>query len=510
MIRDGQFLSVEGTQFILGDRPVRLVGVNASVLHGRQTRADAGRLFEEMAADGVRVARVWALGEGEGNEHWRRFVDFRVGPEEWVEASVVQLDRVVEAARANGVRLIIVLANRWSDRGGLPQYARWSGLEPRGRNLMPAELAAVLRSERARTLYWSHVERIVSRRNSISDRLYAEDPTIAAWELINELSSPTCAAQTAAIAWVREMASRVRRLDPNHLIGAGHIGYNSEQSLRFWEEIHRLPTISYADTHAYPQNMLDARSPAALGRWLDHRAAHANALGRPLLVGEIGIPRRDAFSPRTGWFHAFFESAERNGTDGILLWMYRPWQNRDDEHGIWPWGPHARSTQPVRALLHEWSKRWTDGGGLARAPAGDHPLGIDRIAPFVEGDFREMTLRTDPWAIAEGCTTTDPPWLQYALPWRTSHGGVRFQIEGATEGVVRVYFDGELGGTWSEGRFAPTRMAPQSEFVWLRLEAGDELGADLLARFTRLPIGNERMVFQFLRPAAHPVRDSDP
>lgn len=491
-IEDGVFARAEGGAFHLGDRPARFVGVNASLIHGGQTREDAPRLIEAMADDGVRLARVWALGTSEGEEAWRRSVAFRLGPDDWVEESFVHLDRVLAEARRHDVRVILVLANRWADRGGLPQLARWAGITPRRRHLLPAELAATLESEAARALYVAHLERLVGRVSSVTGVAYRDDPTIFAWELINELSAPTCEAGDAQVAWVREMSARVRTLDPNHLIAAGHIGYNSELSLRYWRQVHALPEIGYADTHGYPQNLVDADTPAALGDWLDHRAAEARALGLPLMVGEVGVPRGDGpFAPRERWLEAFFGRAAEGGTDGVLVWMYRPWQDHDDPHGIWPWGPRAEETAPVRRLLREASKRW-DRVEPDEPGARGWPLGIERVVPWVESEWEDGALEVDPWALAEGCADTG---LTYALPWRTDVGAIDFDVRGATEGALRVRLDGVDVGTWRGGEFTPAADAPRQTMVWMRLEPEDEAGRALLRRFTAELPGDARLVF---------------
>lgn len=500
-IDEGEFVRADGARFVIGERPVRFVGVNASLVHGGTTRADTPRLLESMAGDGVRLARVWALGETEGDEAWRRDVAFRLGPDVWVEESFEHLDRVLAEARANDVRVILVLANRWGDRGGLPQLARWAGITPRRRHLLPSELRAVLESEAARALYLAHVERLVTRRNTVTGVAYRDDPTIFAWELVNELSSPTCAAQRAQLDWVQTMSSRVRALDPNHLIAAGHIGYNSEQSLAFWKQIHRLPEIGYADTHGYPQNLVDAVDPDALGDWLDHRAASADALGLPLLVGEVGVPRGDdgPFAPRAAWFETFFDRASRDGTDGVLLWIYRPWQEHEDSHGIWPWGPLAEETAPVRRLLQARAKPW-DRVEANGAPDSDWALGVERVVPFVEGDWEGDTLEVDPWALAEGCAESDSAWLLYALPWQARAGRLDVAIPGETHGALRVLLDGRVVGTWRQGRFTQSHPPPLGTVTWMRLEALDADGAALLRRFTTTLPGATRLALTLHTP----------
>lgn len=485
-IADDEFLRAVGTELQLGDRAVRFVGVNAGIIHGRSTRESMPRVLESMSDDMLGLARVWALGESEGDEDWRREVAFRTGRDAWVEESFVHLDHVLAEARERRVRVILVFVNRWGDRGGLPQYARWSGVEPRYRNLLPSEEAHVLASDEIRAMVLEHVERVVTRVNTVTGIAYRDDPTIAAWELFNEMGSRTCAMQDALVPWVQQVARRIRELDSNHLIAAGHIGYNSEQSLRFWREIHALDEIGYADTHGYPQNLLDATDPDRLGAWLGHRAAEAERLEKPIIVGEVGVPRRDPAFDRVAWLRRFLEHAEHNGSDAVLVWIYRG-DERDDPHGIWAWGPFAEETAPLRHMLTDASKRWLreEPRDDADAPM-DFPLGLDRIRPYVRGDAEGDELVLDPWQLAEGCVNDQSAWLEYVIPWSDAHESFELRFADARRGHVRVKLDRQEVGSWRDGRFERNEFElPAGNWVWLRLEAGDEAGRELLRAFTR-------------------------
>ncbi len=101
-----------------------------------------------------------AFGEADASAPFaraRRYA-FRIGEERWIEESFVHLDRVLAAARARGLRVIVVLANRWEDYGGIPRYLQWT--EPEATPIDPlaeADLTPFWRSERAAALYLAHV-----------------------------------------------------------------------------------------------------------------------------------------------------------------------------------------------------------------------------------------------------------------------------------------------------------------------------------------------------------------
>ncbi len=485
-----EFLRAEGDQLRLGDRTVRLIGVNASLVHGRSTREAMPRVLHSMGRDTLSIARVWALGESEGDEAWRRNVAFRLGADTWVDESFEHLDHVIAEASANRIRLVLVLINRWADRGGLPQYARWTGVEPRNRNLLPSEEAHVLSSEAVQALFLAHVERVVGRVNSITGIAYNDDPTIAAWEVFNEMGARTCAMQEGLVAWTRVSAQKIRELDSNHLIAPGHIGYNSEQSLRFWREIHAMDEVDYADTHGYPQNLLNATDPDRLGAWLGHRAAEARELQKPIIVGEVGVPREwnreGAERERSRWLDRFLHHADRNGTDAVMVWIYRG-DERDDPHGIWAWGPYAEETAPVRHLLQDWSKRWLrEDTELDPQAPSDFPLGLEGIRPFVHGEAESEEWVVSPWELSEGCVNDQHAWTTYSIPWRDDVSEFAFTFGEARRGRVQVRLGAVVVGHWIDGRFHRSDAAlPSGPWAWLRLDAEDDDGRAVLRAFTR-------------------------
>lgn len=490
-IRDGVFVGVDGTQFVLEGHAVRFIGSNAALVHGMPTREALHETLAAMSATDLRVARFWALGETDRQEDWQRASAFRTGPDAWVEESFEHLDKVLAEARAQNVRVIIVLGNRWRDHGGLPQYARWAGIPTRYGNLMPSELAQVLSNERVRELYFAHIERIVSRVNTITGVAYADDPTIFAWEIFNEASATSCAAQSSLVSFLSDAAALIREHDEEHLIAAGHIGYNSPLTERLWREVHALDWVAYADTHGYPQNLLAAESPERFADWLSDRAAISRDLGKPLVVGEVGIPRE--WDERVDWFRVFIERANEEGVGLVLPWIFRPHEeSRDDAHGIWADGPRAQESIELRGFLTHASKEFA-----APSPSGGEraafPLGVETIRPFVHGEWEGPRFQTDPWALSEGCSEEGEAFALYGLNWEAPEGSLESMRLPGIRGAVEVRLDGTLVGRFREGAFEvesdASLPARNAGVAWLRLSAVDEEGVASLRRFTAEPPG---------------------
>ena len=234
--------------------------------------------LREAARDGLgscasgpsaRAART-ASGPSARQGDWPRKHRMRPEPGRWNEDSLAHLDRVIVEAGRNNLRVQLCLTNWWRDTGGVTQYLHWAGItdaaderHPFGINMERAMLFYT--NETTRKLYREHVEKIVTRRNTVTGVLYRDDPTIFGWELMNEAQAPT-GRWAERRAWVAEMSAYIKSLDPDHLVAPGTWGYRTSWERREWLEEHRLPTVDYCDVHNYPRDDHDSfvDSPQAL------------------------------------------------------------------------------------------------------------------------------------------------------------------------------------------------------------------------------------------------------
>lgn len=111
---------------------------------------------------------------------------------------------------------------------------------------------------------------------AVCSRVYRDDPTIIAWNLINE---PRCETWLAANkdcnkrfqSWLSEMSTHVRSLDPNHLVTIGSEGFFGDSTPDMMQynpqawarELGQdfvmntnLPNIDFATVHAWPDNWM--------------------------------------------------------------------------------------------------------------------------------------------------------------------------------------------------------------------------------------------------------------
>lgn len=337
------FVQARGGRFILDGQPFRFVGANVAVMYRDEDRARMPETMRQAAQAGARVVRVWAFGEGGPNDvkpiadfnDWPRTFFFRKAPQEWNEQAFVELDRTIAEAARNQLRVQLCLTNWWRDTGGVTQYLRWAGIkdadddkQPFGINVERAMLFYT--NETARALYRQHLEKIATRRNSITGVSYRDDPTIFGYELMNEAQAVTLR-WSERRAWIAEMSAYLKSLDPDHMIAPGDWGYRSAAERREWLADHGLPQIDYCDVHSYPRDDHDSfvESPGTLGEFIDNRVAAACSLRKPLVFGEfgMGVEGYKGFS-QIDWYRAYFEGNARAGSGGAMFWILTPDPNR--------------------------------------------------------------------------------------------------------------------------------------------------------------------------------------
>ena len=333
------FVQTDGLRFVIDRKPFRFVGANVAVMYRDDDRARMPETLRQAAQIGIKVVRVWASGEGGPNDvkpiadfhDWPRTHAFRYTSNEWNEAEFVFLDQVLAEAARNGLRVQLCLANWWRDTGGVTQYLRWAGISGADDDKFPVgidnEKAMLFYSnETARRLYREHVDKIVMRRNSINGVMYRDDPTIFGFELMNEAQCLT-GHWTERRAWIAEMSTYLKSLDPDHPVAPGDWGYRSAAERREWIADHALPTIDYCDVHNYPRPDTDVSvdSPKALGEFIENRVAAAASIKKPLVFGEFGmsVDGYKGFS-ESDWYGAYFENAARDGVAGAMFWILTP------------------------------------------------------------------------------------------------------------------------------------------------------------------------------------------
>ena len=403
-----QFVRQRGGRFVVGGTPFRFVGSNVAVRYRDEDRARMPETLRQAAQAGIKVVRVWAFGEGGPNdvkpvadfEDWPRDHYFRRAPGEWNEDAFVFLDRVIAEAAKNNIYVQLCLTNWWRDTGGVTQYLRWAGINDAADDSykfgINNEKAILFYSNsETRRLYREHLEKLATRKNTITGVFYRDDPTIFGWELMNEAQVIT-GRWTERRAWFEEMSAYLKSLDPNHLIAPGAWGYRSSAERREWLADHAIPAIDYCDVHSYPRDDHDSfvDSPKALQEFIENRVSAAYSLRKPLVFGEfgMGVEGYNAAS-QLEWYRAFFEGNARAGAGGAMFWILTPDARRG--YGV------TYSTTRDQQLL----------GEVARASQMFESLQAAEVPSYLQERERHLIPRQVAWSRAEGDGATAPQMI---------------------------------------------------------------------------------------------------
>ncbi|GJN07151.1 hypothetical protein PR202_ga24953 [Eleusine coracana subsp. coracana] len=154
---------------------------------------------------------------------------------------------------------------------------------------------------------------VLTRTNTITNEAYKDDPTILAWELINEPRCPSDPSGDTLQAWIEEMASYVKSIDPVHLLEIGVEGFYGPSTPELSDvnpdaysanagtdyiRNHRVPGIDLASVHVYsdtwlPHSVEDLHLNFVKTWMQQHIDDAANLLQMPILIGEFGVSLKD-------------------------------------------------------------------------------------------------------------------------------------------------------------------------------------------------------------------------
>lgn len=409
---NNQFVRQRNGRFFAGQKPFRFVGANVAVMYRDEDRERMPETLRQAAQAGIKVVRVWAFGEGGPNdvrpmadfEDWPRHHSFRLAPGQWNEDTFVHLDKVIAEAAKNNIYVQLCLTNWWRDTGGVTQYLRWAGINDAADDSYKFGInndKAILfySNPETRRLYREHLEKLATRRNTITGVVYRDDPAIFGWELMNEAQVIT-GRWAERRAWFAEMSAYLKSLDPNHMIAPGAWGYRSSSERREWLADHAIPTIDYCDVHSYPRDDHNSfvDSPAALKEFIENRAAAAFSIKKALVFGEfgMGVEGHNGAS-QVEWYKALFDGNARAGAAGVMFWIITPDARRG--YGV------TYSTPRDKDLLNEIARASKMFDALRSAELPAHLLEAERhLVPrqFAwerpagdPGTLPQMTVRDD-------------------------------------------------------------------------------------------------------------------
>lgn len=328
----GSFVTRNGVNLNLNGQPYRFTGIN--IYNANSNRwcwyaMDGHILDDSLAAINPSggVFRAWffqQLATTNGVRDWTAF------------------DRSITAARNHGFRVIATLIDQWGDCGAStsPGYgykdetwyrSRYNNVDPLGT-----------------TSYLGWVQEVAAR--------YKDDPTVLAWQLVNEAEVKTSANGSCAVGaaqilkdFAANVSGVIKGIDPNHLVSLGTIGSGQcgAQGAEY-SDVHNVATIDLCEYHDYSPN---DPMPGDVFNGLQLRINQCNALDKPLFIGESGIKPVDVggtVASRARAFQAKLTTQFAAGVVGDLVWAWDKNGSLLDNYDIGP-------GDPVLGVLAAWS-----------------------------------------------------------------------------------------------------------------------------------------------------------
>ena len=335
------FVRRSGTQLTVNGHPWAFAGMNVYNLNSRGwcwfEMAGTDGLRDAVAASGATVVRggffesmVVPAGSGaSGQIDWATF------------------DDALARAHAAGVRVVVTLADQWGAcEAGDEKPTSWyesdySTVRPGG---YPVDTDVLPLT------YREYVAAIVAR--------YKDDPTILAWQPLNEPQACGPTGTTALLNFTSDVTSLIKQIDPNHLVSLGTIGGGQcGTANEDYQALHALPAVDWCEVHDYGPS--GTTLPGDQWNGVAVRFAQCAALGKPLVLGETGIrlDQTPTGSPteRATAFDEKFDTYRAAGAVGALVWTWADTAHLPDIYGIGP-------GDPTLAVIADHARTWAAGG----------------------------------------------------------------------------------------------------------------------------------------------------
>ncbi|XVE80725.1 hypothetical protein DITRI_Ditri15bG0003600 [Diplodiscus trichospermus] len=342
---DWQMVERKGNQFVVNGQPFYVNGFNTYWLMvfaaDQSTRGKVTELFQQASSVGLTVCRTWAFNDGQ----WRAL---QKSPSVYDEEVFKALDFVLSEAKKYKIRLILSLVNNWDAYGGKAQYVKWG--KAAGLNLTSDD--EFFSHPTLRSYYKAHVKAVLNRVNTFTNITYKDDPTIFAWEMMNE---PRCTSDPSGDtlqSWISEMAVYVKSLDAKHLVEIGLEGfygpsapartqfnpnsYATQVGTDFIRN-HQTLGVDFASAHIYADSWISQTiSDAHLQftkSWMEAHIEDAEKyLGMPVIFAEFGVSAKDpgynsSFRDAliSTVYKTLLNSTKKGGSGaGSLLWQLFP------------------------------------------------------------------------------------------------------------------------------------------------------------------------------------------
>ncbi|CAK0785548.1 hypothetical protein CVIRNUC_008758 [Coccomyxa viridis] len=262
---------------------------------------------------------------------------------------------IAEAAKQN-IRLVVALTNNWNynplQTDWKCAYTNWT--------TTATDCNDFFTDPNAIQLYKNHIRTVLTRVNTVTGIPYGSDPTIMAWNLMNEprneRTAPLGAEQIQS--WINSVAPYLKSLAPNQLVTVGEDGFYQRANCQS-NQANPVPNsaggaggawcldtgndflpnhlangIDYGSIHMWPDNW--GRTDLGFGKtWLQAHIDDVKYLGKPLVLEEFGkavggylpIDKTEGPQAQYSYYQQTYQQAQQSldsntGLKGIMFWRW--------------------------------------------------------------------------------------------------------------------------------------------------------------------------------------------
>jgi mannan endo-1,4-beta-mannosidase len=358
-IDKSSFVQTEKGDFILDNKPYTYIGTNfwyaAFVAMDQKGKERIERELDFLKESGIVNLRLMASGEGPKTEPFRITPTLQESVGDWNEDVLVGLDFVLAEMGKRNMKGVLCLNNFFYWSGGMAQYVSWFTGE---KIPYPEEHSwdAYMRFSarfytlpKATDLYYNLIEKLVSRKNTITNEWYVNDPTIMSWQLANEPRE--FGHDKKYFKWVKKSSDLIRNIDENHLICIGNEGILDHLVGSTYKKTAALKNIDYLTFHLWPENwgwyapknpeesfeITKIKSKA----YLEKNAEVSKSVLKPIVLEEFGLARDGG---------SYEASAEVNMRNKFYQFLYEITLGNPDSPyrgmNFWAIGGEGKPRQP--------------------------------------------------------------------------------------------------------------------------------------------------------------------
>ena len=317
------FIKKNGASLLLGKNIFLPKGVNSYDLAYKSTQ-QIDNALKNLSELGVNTVRFWLFGDG--NED-----GFQPQVGVMNEDRFENADYLIAQATKYNIRLIPVLLNNWTDYGGEQQYLKWIGVGPNNQE-------AFYTNPKAMQLFENYINHVLSRKNTVNGLAYSEDPTIMAWEIINEPRFSADNDSQVFVQWFSEITNYIKQQDSNHLItvetDTNFVNQNRQLEVR---NLCGALLVDICSAHIYLN--IEGRDVYADKNEVESNLQQyikvTNEDDKPFILGEIGVSKATLpFNEKPlGVLNDILSSSKGVGA---LIWN---WSDKsDDSYGFSEFG----------------------------------------------------------------------------------------------------------------------------------------------------------------------------